>query len=97
MFLNSKSKMKRSREAGVIIKADEANGAVISFNGREYYIYNKDIVSLMSNSDYQCTIVHNKFHQAMLDIENTRNGNTILRQEVNPLKYKNIPEWVKDE
>ena len=33
----------------------------------------------------------------MLNIEDIRRGEDVLRQEINPLKYKDVDEWVQDE
>jgi hypothetical protein len=73
---------------------------VISYNGKKYAWFPPDGVSyknFLTDPKFECTIIHNSFGQAMLNVEDLRNCEDVLRQEINPLDKKDIEEWVVDE
>ena len=89
---------KRSRSSSVELIAIMDDGIIIEWNNREYYVNNgSKYVNLFVDSDMDCTIVHNYENRAMLNIENIRYGKGVLRQEINPFKYKDSEEWVQDD
>jgi hypothetical protein len=89
---------KRKRSSSVELIAVIENGIIIEWNRKEYYVYHgSDYVKHFANSDLEWTIVHNSENRAMLNIEDIRSGEDVVRQEVNPFKYKDIEEWVRDD
>ena len=89
---------KRSRSSSIEIKSVDDKGIVIQYGQKEYYVNGgNEYIPAFSNPELDCTIVHNFENRAMLNIENIRYGGDVLRQEINPLKYKDMEEWVVDE
>lgn len=90
---------KRKREPRV--EFEMADGYVIlKYDNKEYaWTPPPDFLLkyILDDSTFMCTIVHNFNNQAMINIENVMDNELILRQEINPLKYKNIGDWVVDE
>ncbi len=90
--------VKRSRDISIEITAVDDDGFVINYNGKQYYVNGgKDYIKYYGNPEMEWSIVHNYKYKAMLNIENLRLGEDILRQEINPLKFKNVAMWVVDE
>lgn len=88
---------KRSREPSISVKEIENGCIIIEYCGRKYALFSDArLTSVFDLPEYSCEILHNKWHQAMLHVENLRTGETILRQEVNPAKDRNAECWVKD-
>jgi hypothetical protein len=89
---------KRTRESSISIKETFDNHVVIEWNGKQYAIFNieEKFLRLFDMPDYTCEIIHNFENRAMINIENIRTGDIILRQEVNPAKFKYTDEWVED-
>lgn len=91
---------KRQRRSSAEIIQDNADGtAIVEYGGRRYYWYIPDGVVLGKITDvneFDMTIVHNREHRAMLEIVEVRSDETFLRQEINPLSYKDVDEWVVD-
>jgi hypothetical protein len=89
---------KRKRSSCVELIAVIENGIVIEWNRKEYYVCcGSEYVKHFDDSDLECTIIHNTENRAMLNIEDIRSGEDLLRQEINPFKYKDIEEWVRDD
>ena len=92
---------KRQREPSTeIIQFNEDGSAVVQYCGKLYFwnIPNDiDIAKVTDTSQYEIKIIHNDEHRAMIDITNIRTEDIYLRQEVNPLAYKDVDGWVVDE
>ena len=89
---------KRKRTSSVELIAIMDDGIIIEYNQREYFVNQGDVyVKHFENSDLEVDVVHNYENRAMLNIENIRSGEILLRQEINPFKYKDSDEWVQDE
>lgn len=89
---------KRSRTSSIEVKAVDTNGIVIQYGTKEYYVTGgNEYIKFLENPELECTVIHNRENRAMLNIEDIRYGEDILRQEINPVKYKDIGEWVRDE
>lgn len=91
---------KRQRDSStVIIQMNDDGWAVIDYHGK-FYAWNvppdMEVGKLIDTSRYEISIIHNPEHRAMIDIVNIRTEETYLRQEVNPLAYKDVDEWVID-
>jgi hypothetical protein len=72
---------------------------VVEFYGRQYawYIADKDeFHKLINEGTYLCEIIHNSYGQAMIDFSTLVSGETVFRQEVNPIEHKSTEEWVVD-
>ena len=41
-------------------------------------------------------IIHNSYGQAMIDFSTLVSGETVFRQEVNPIEHRGSDEWVVD-
>lgn len=89
---------KRSRSLSIEVKGVEDENVIIEWRGKEYYVCNgKQYTDLFTNSEMECDVIHNYENQAMLNIEDIRSGEILLRQEINPLKFKDSEKWVRDE
>jgi hypothetical protein len=89
---------KRKRNSEVELIAVDDSGIIIEWNRKEYYVCGgNNYIDLLDHQDVECEIIHNSEHRAMLNIENLRSGEIVLRQEINPFKFKDSGEWVKDE
>ena len=89
---------KRSRENTISVKETFDNHIVIEWNNKQYAVFKLEntFIQMFERSEYNCEIIHNDSNQAMLNIEDMRTGDIILRQEVNPAKYKYVDKWVED-
>ncbi len=88
---------KRKRNSSVELIAVDNNGIIIECNSKEYFVAcDREYVKLFGHSDIEIDVIHNCEHKAMLNVENIRSGEIILRQEINPFKFKDIDEWVED-
>lgn len=89
---------KRSRESSISVKETFDKYTVIEWNGRQYVVFDEDksLSRMFEIPEYTCEIIHNYQNQAMLNIENIRSGEILLRQEVNPARYRNVEEWMVD-
>jgi hypothetical protein len=92
---------KRQRDSStVVVHLNDDGSAVVDYFGKMYYWTIPDHIDLQKATDtsrYEITIIHNPEHRAMIDIVNIRTGEPYLRQEINPLAYKDVAEWVVDE
>ena len=89
---------KRKRNSSVELVAVDDSGIIIEWGQREYYVCGgNDYLKLLDDPEVEFQIIHNCEHRAMLNIKNIRSGEIVLRQEVNPFKFKDSEEWVKDE
>lgn len=90
---------KRTREPSVTVKWSNGEHAIIEWNHREYFVrgYSELLGDIFSNPEYNCEVIHNKFHQAMLDITNIRTGESVHRQEINSAKYIRSEKWMPDD
>ena len=90
---------KRSREQAITVVWSTMKHAIIRWNNREYFLqgYTELLGEIFSNSEYNCEVIHNKYHQAMLNIENIRTGESVLRQEMNPASKLRSDKWEVDE
>lgn len=89
---------KRSREQAVTVVWSTMKQAIIRWNNREYFLqgYTELLGEIFENPEYNCEVVHNKYHQAMLNIENIRTGESVLRQEINPASRLRSDKWEVD-
>lgn len=89
---------KRSRENSISVKGTSDKYTIIEWNGRQYVVFDEhgNLTNMFNIPEYDCEIIHNKWNQAMLNIENLRSGEILLRQEINPAKYRNVEEWMVD-
>ncbi len=89
---------KRKRSSSVELIAVDQDNIIIEWNQKEYYVNNgKDYLKLFENSDIEIDIIHNFEKKAMLNIENIRSGETVVRQEINLFKFKDSDEWMCDD
>lgn len=90
---------KRSREASLEFEMKDGF-VVVKYAGKEYAWFvpeDKDFKTIVENPLYECSIIHNFENRAMFNVEDLRNNDDILRQEINPLSKKDVGEWVVDE
>lgn len=88
---------KRSRNPSIEIKDFELNVITFEWEGKDYVIHgDESIKNMISNTEFDCEVIHNQKHQAMLNVEHVRTGETILRQEINPAKHKKTDKWMED-
>jgi hypothetical protein len=89
------------RSSAEIIQMNSDGTAIVEYAGKQYYwSYIPSYIALTrlnDASEFDVTIVHNFEHRAMIDITSVRKDEQLLRQEINPLKYKDSEEWVVDE
>lgn len=89
---------KRSLAPSIEITAVDDNGFVVEYNGKQYYVNGaKDYIKYYGNPQMEWSIIHNYKYKAMLNIEDIRLQEDVLRQEINPLKFKDVAKWVIDE
>jgi len=90
---------KRTREPS--IEFDMMNGfVVLKYGGKKYAWHPPSDIphnSFLNDPMFECTIIHNSVGQAMLNVEDLRKNEDVLRQEINPLDKKDVEEWVVDE
>lgn len=90
---------KRNRESSVTFMVQNDH-VVIEYDGKEYSWnppVNVDVKTFLNTEELEFSVIHNFENKAMLDVENLRENQIILRQEINPLKYKEIDDWMVDE
>lgn len=90
--------VKRSRELSIEVKeVNEDDTIVFEWNGKDYIIHsNNNVKNMILNTDFDCEVIHNHNHQAMLSVEYIKTGEIFLRQEINPVKYRGADEWMED-
>jgi len=88
---------KRSRISSVELISVDGDGFVIEANKKEYYVFGNEYTKYFGNPDLEINVIHNFEHRAMLDIENIRSGQIVHRQEINPIKFKDVDDWVQDD
>jgi hypothetical protein len=91
--------MKRQRQSSITyeIKGDYV---VITYNERQYAWrppIKGSVDTFLNQQTFEYEIIHNRNGQAMFNVENMRTNEHILRQEINPLAYKDVDDWVRDE
>jgi len=91
--------VKRSREQSITVIWASGKYAIIRWNNRDYFLqgYTELLGEIFANSEYGCEVIHNKYHQAMLDILNIRTGESVLRQEINPASRLRADKWEVDD
>ena len=91
--------VKRLREASV--EFDIMDGFVIINNcGKKYAWHPSENITLnsfLNDSSLEYSVVHNFRGQAMFHVEDLRKSKAVLLQEINPLKHKDVDDWVVDE
>ena len=90
---------KRTRESSIEFEKTDTF-VVIKYGGKKYAWFPPDDTkynTFVSDPTFECSIIHNSFGQAMINVENLRDCEDVLRQEINPLDKKDIEEWVVDE
>jgi hypothetical protein len=88
---------KRRRSSSVeLVKVDD-NGITVQYNEKMYYVHThgKDYAHFFEDSDLEIDVYHNFENRAMIHVKNIRLNEDVLRQEINPLEFKD--EWVKDD
>jgi hypothetical protein len=88
---------KRARSSSVELIAVDDTGIIIEWNSKEYYVYGPDHVRWFQNCDLEIDVFHNFENRAMLNVRNIRYDEDVLRQEINPFKFKDVKEWVRDD
>jgi hypothetical protein len=91
--------MKRERESSIQYEIKDEY-VILKYNGKQYAWFppmSAILEAFLSNQTYDYSIVHNNNGQAMFNVEDLRYNKDVLQQEVNPLKYKDVDEWAKDE
>lgn len=90
---------KRTREPTV--EYEMMNGfVVLKYDGKKYAWFPQDDTThnvFLNDPMFECSIIHNAYGQAMFNVEDLRNNEDVLRQEINPLDKKDVEEWVVDE
>ena len=83
---------KRSRENSISVKGVFDKYKLIEYDGQQYLVFDKhgNITDMFDIPEYSCEIIHNKWNESILNVENLRSGEILLRQEVNLVKYKYI-------
>lgn len=90
--------MKRQRDSPIQYEIKDGY-VVLGYNGKQYAWtppMRLILKAFLTEDTYDYSIIHNNDGQAMFNVENMRNNKDIFRQEVNPLKDKDVQEWVKD-
>jgi hypothetical protein len=91
--------VKRAREASV--EFDVMDGfVIIKHYGKKYAWHPPKNITLnkfLTDSTFEYSVVHNSQGKAMINVEDLRKSKDVLRQEINPLQYKDIDSWVADE
>lgn len=90
---------KRTREPSVEFEMKDGF-VVIKYSGKEYAWFPPTHITLdnlLNDPRYEPRVIHNFENRAMFNIEDLRNNEDVLRQEINPLSKKDIDEWVVDE
>jgi hypothetical protein len=90
--------MKRQRDSPIHYEIKDGY-VILNYDGKQYAWTPpmRMILDVFLNEEtYDYSIIHNNDGQAMFNVENLRNNKDIFRQEVNPLKDKDVVEWVKD-
>lgn len=90
--------VKRSRELSIEVKEiNQDNTIVFEWNGKDYIIFSdNNVVDMISSTYFDCEVIHNLHNQAMLSVEYIKTGEVVLRQEINPAKFKGSAEWMED-
>lgn len=91
--------MKRQRDASIDYEVRDGY-VILTYCGKKYVWtppMQMILEAFLSEDTYEYSIVHNRDGQAMFNVENLRTNKDVFRQEVNPLKHKDVEEWVKDE
>lgn len=91
--------MKRQRQSSIEYEIND-EFVVITYNGRQYAWYppiEGSIVNFLNQQAFEYEIIHNRDGRAMFNVENLRTNEFVLRQEINPLAYKDVEDWVRDE
>lgn len=91
--------MKRQRTSGIEYEVKDGFIIIMS-NGRQYAWYppiNGSVETFLNQQSFMYEIIHNNDGQAMFNVENLRTDERVLRQEINPLIYKDVENWMKDE
>lgn len=89
---------KRSREQPVefIYRNDLTE---VRYNDKVYcwdHPANYNFEKLMQDPDCEFTILHNYENKAMLNVQNIRTDETIIRFKINPIEFAHKGEWVVD-
>jgi hypothetical protein len=90
---------RQRRGSAEIVQVNTDGTAIVEQGGKQYLWHIPDGVSLNLITDvneFEITVIHNPEHRAMIDIVGVRYEESYLRQEINPLKYKDVEEWVVD-
>jgi hypothetical protein len=88
---------RQRRSSAEIVQVNTDGTAIVEQGGKQYHWHIPDGVSLNRITDvneYDISIIHNFEHRAMINIVGVRYEEDYLRQEINPLKYKDAEEWV---
>jgi len=80
------------REPSISVKEAFDKYKLIECNGCQYLVFDKhgNLTDMFDVPEYSCEVIHTKWNEAILNVENLRSGEILLRQEVNPVKFKYI-------
>jgi hypothetical protein len=95
MKLNKMVKRKRTSFGDI----GDDQYCMVEYYGKQYWWYVADKAEfhkLINEVNYVCEVIHNSDGQAMIDFSDVSTGETVFRQEINPIEHKNADEWVVD-
>lgn len=90
------SKRIREQPVDLIIKDDHTE---VRYNGSIYcwdHPVNVSFEKLLHNPDYEFSILHNFEHKAMLNVQNVRTNESVIRFKINPIQFADNGDWVVD-
>lgn len=90
------SKRPREQPVDFIIKNDHTE---VRYNNNVYcwdHPANVNFEKLLEDPDYEFTILHNYEHKAMLNVQNVRKNESVIRFKINPIEFADKGEWVVD-
>lgn len=91
---------RQRRSSAEVVQVNQDGTAVVESGDKQYCWYVPENISLdkiIDTNEFEIAIIHNFENRAMIDIVSIRKDEMYLRQEVNPLKYKDSDDWVVDE
>lgn len=91
---------RQRRSSAEVIQVNSDGTAIVEHGGKQYcwHVPNDVVINKVTDvNEFEITVIHNFEHRAMIDITTVRDEEFYLRQEINPLKYKDVEEWVVDD
>lgn len=90
---------RQRRNSAEVVQVNPDGTAIVEHDSKQYcWVVPNGIMldKLTDLNEYNMTIIHDYEYRALINITSVRNYHRYLLQQINPLKHKDLNEWVAD-